>query len=348
MKKIWIFIALFLLLPGRNFAQTKVKLACIGFYNLENLFDTINDPNKWDEEFLPNGAKHWTSNRYHIKIHNMAYAISRIGTDDVKTGPIILGVAEVENRRVLEDLVAQPEIANRHYQIVHFEGPDRRGIDVAMLFNPRYFRLLNARPYHVELPNHHPTRDILYVWGILDKTDTLHILVNHWPSRYGGQKRSEPLRDTAAAVDRRIVDSILKINPNAKIIFMGDLNDDPVDESVVKYLGAKGRKKDLHPGDLFNPSYKLYKKGIGTLAYGDSWNLFDQIIVSQALLRADENKSYKFLAYKIYKKPFLLQKTGRFAGYPFRTFAGGEFLGGYSDHLPVYILLAKKVKTTKK
>ena len=345
MKKFLGYIAVLFMIFGTTSARAQehqYKLACIGFYNLENLFDTINDPNKWDEQFLPNGSYHWTSERYWHKIHNMAYVISRIGEDEVKTGPIILGVAEVENRRVLEDLVKDPQIADRHYQIIHFEGPDRRGIDVALLYQPRYFRPISARPVHVELPDHHPTRDILVVTGILDRSDTITVIVNHWPSRRGGEKRSEPLRDTAAAVAYRVVDSILKINPNAKIIAMGDLNDDPDNESVVKYMHAKGKIKELKPGDLYNPMAKKYKKGIGTLAYGDTWNLFDNLMVSQALLGNDYS-SYKFFKAKIYNKPFLVTKSGRFEGYPFRTYAGGQFLGGYSDHFPVYLLLIKEI-----
>ncbi len=345
MKKIWLIAFVLVLFSGYIYGQERIKQMCIGFYNLENLFDTINDPHKWDEEFLPDGAKHWNSEKYNIKLKHLAHVIHLLGTDDVKTGPIILGVAEIENRRVLEDLVRQPEIADRHYGIIHFEGPDRRGVDVAMLYNPRYFRPLNARPVHVELPNHHPTRDILYVCGILDHTDTLHILVNHWPSRLGGQKRSEPLRDTAAAVARRVIDSVFAINPKAKIVVMGDLNDDPTDECVVKYIRAKGRIKDLGSGDLYNTMYKKYKKGIGSLAYGDTWNLFDQIMISQALLtKFNDHNGYVYLKSVVFRAPFLFQKTGRFAGYPYRTFAGGEFLGGYSDHLPTYIILYKKIK----
>ncbi len=346
MKKFWLLIVLLIAFRGLSLGQEKIKQMCIGFYNLENLFDTIHNPHKFDEEFLPNSPKHWNSQKYHIKLKHLAHVINVLGTDDVKTGPVILGVAEAEDRRVLQDLVNQKEIANRHYGIIHFEGPDERGIDVAMLYNPRYFRPINARPVHVELADHHPTRDILYVCGILDRTDTLHILVDHWPSRWGGQKRSEPLRDTAAAVARRIVDSVFALHPNAKIVVMGDLNDDPVDESVVKYLRAKGRIKDLQPGDLYNTMYTKYKKGIGSLAYGDSWDLFDQIMISQALLKKfnKKDKGYKFLKSVVFRAPFLFQKTGRFAGYPFRTYAGDEFLGGYSDHLPTYIILYKKVK----
>ena len=338
MKRIFVlFLVTFVYIL--SFAQKNYKVACIGFYNVENFFDTIDDPNKRDEEFTPNSPRHWNTQRYDIKLAHIATVIQKLGTDYVKTGPIIMGLAEVENRRVLEDLVKQPQIANRHYQIVHFEGPDRRGIDVALLYNPMFFRLLNAKPVHVHLADNYPTRDILVVKGILDHTDTIFVLVNHWPSRYGGEKRSAPNRDSAAATARRVIDSIFKINPDARIIVMGDLNDDPDNESVVKYLRAKGKKKQLQPGDLYNPSYKKYKKGIGTLAYHDSWDLFDQIMVSQALLK--DHNHYKFWRYEIFNKPFLLQKSGRFEGYPFRTYAGGQYLGGYSDHLPVYILLIK-------
>ena len=340
------FLFFLLLTVQIVFAQDKIKKMCIGFYNLENLFDTIDDPTIRDEEFLPNGEKRWNTEKYSIKLQNLAHVIKLIGSNDVPTGPVILGVSEVENRRVLEDLVKQKEISQRHYGIIHFDGPDKRGVDVALLYNPRYFRVINARSVHVELPNHHPTRDILYVSGILDLTDTLHILVNHWPSRRGGQKRSQPLRDSAAAVARKIIDSIFTINPNAKIVVMGDLNDDPVDESVITYLKATGKKKELRDFYLYNTMFNKYKKGIGSLAYGDTWNLFDQIIISQSLLH-DFNKKdtgYLYLKSVIFRPSFLFQKTGRFAGYPHRTFAGGEFLGGYSDHLPTYIILYKKIK----
>ncbi len=319
------------------------KIACIGFYNTENFFDTIHNPGKRDYEFTPQSDRHWNTERYNIKLNHIATVIEKLGTDYVKTGPVIMGLAEVEDRRVLEDLVKQPQIADRHYQIVHFEGPDQRGIDVALLYNPVFFRLLNARHVPVHLPDGHPTRDILVVSGILDHTDTIHVLVNHWPSRWGGEKRSAPLRDTAAATARRIVDSILKINPNAKIIVMGDLNDNPDNESVVKYMRAKGKKNQLQPGDLYNPMYKKYKKGLGTTAYQDTWSLFDQLMISQALLHKSSS-NYYFWKAEIFNKPFLIQTTGRFEGYPYRTYAGSEFLGGYSDHFPVYLLLIKPIQ----
>ncbi len=340
MKRILILIFISLSI-FTSYAQRQYKVACIAFYNVENFFDTIHNPGKRDYEFTPNSSKHWNTQKYDLKLAHIATVIQKIGTDYVKTGPIIIGLAEVEDRRVLEDLVKQPQIANRHYQIIHFEGPDKRGIDVAMLYNPMFFRLINAKPVHVHLPDGHPTRDILVVEGILDHTDTLYLLVNHWPSRYGGEKRSRPLRDTAAAIARRIVDSIFKVNPQARIIVMGDLNDNPDNESVIKYMKALGKKRQLKPGDLYNPAYKKYKNGIGTIAHGDTWSLFDQMFISQSLFK--DHNHYKFWKYEIYNKPFLLQKEGRFEGYPFRTYAGGEFLGGYSDHLPVYTLLIKSL-----
>ncbi len=343
MKRFFLLLAVSIFFFNISFSQSKVKLACIAFYNTENFFDTIHNPGKNDYEFLPNGAAHWTSARYHRKLQHIAHVIAKIGTDFVPTGPIIMGLAEIEDRRVLEDLVKQPEIANRHYQIIHFEGPDHRGIDVALIYNPLFFRPLTAYPVHVPTP--FPTRDILVVKGILDHSDTLTILVNHWPSRWGGMKRSEPYRDTAAATARKIIDTILHQNPKAKIILMGDLNDNPDNESVVKYLKAVGKKRQLKasPYLLYNPMYKKFKRGIGTTAYQDAWSLFDQLIISQGLLKAPDD-TYKFYKAFVFNKPFLIQKEGRFEGYPFRTYAGGEYLGGYSDHLPVYMLLIKYVQ----
>jgi hypothetical protein len=184
------------------------------------------------------------------------------------------------------------------------------------------------------------TRDQLVVTGLIDGEE-IHLIVNHWPSRSGGEKESRPKRNAAGSLSRQIVDSLLQLNPNAKIIVMGDLNDDPINPSVKEFLRAKGKEEELEPGDLFNPMYKLYKEGIGSLAYRDSWNLFDQVIVSQGLLGADKS-TFKYYKAKVFNKSFLLQKEGPYAGYPLRTFGGGVYLGGYSDHFPVYVFLIKK------
>ena len=348
-KKLTIFTLLFVSIlcsfPSRvlNAQQKQAKVACIGFYNLENLFDTIDDPKIDDAEFLPNSANQWNSKRYHEKLSHLAEVISQIGTEYAKEGPIIMGVSEVENRGVVEDLVKTPPLDKSGYKIVHYESPDYRGIDVALIYQAKYFRVISSfpHPFHMADTNFR-TRDILQVDGILDN-DTIHVLVNHWPSRSSGEKETAPKRNAAGDLCRTIVQSIYKAHPNAKIIIMGDLNDDPVDESLLKHLGVKGKIEVMQPQELYDPMIPLYKDGVGSLAYRDSWNLFDQIIVSTALVDK-KTTGYKFFKARIFNKKFLLQKEGAYAGYPFRTFAGGVYEGGYSDHLPAYIFLVKEVK----
>ena len=318
------------------------NVVCVAFYNLENLFDTIDTPNVNDYEFTPEGTNKWDAKRYAHKQTNMAKAISQIGTDYTPHGAALLGVSEIENKLVLEDLVKQPEIADRNYQIVHFDGPDRRGVDVGLLYRPDYFKVTNQKSYRLTIPDRDDfyTRDQLLVSGEL-QGELIHVLVAHWPSRSGGEKRSQPLREAAAALGRHIVDSLLTLDPKAKIIYMGDLNDDPTNASVKKVMRAKGDVDSLQDADMFNPFYPLYQKGIGSLAYRDSWNLFDQHLISQSLLEKDFT-SFRFFKAFVFNKAFLKQESGRFQGYPFRTFAGGQFLGGYSDHFPTYLLLIKE------
>ncbi len=316
----------------------------VGFYNLENLFDTINTPGVKDEEFTPEGPKLWNGERYHHKLHNMAKVISQIGTEINPDGLAVLGISEVENEGVVKDLVAQPALKSHHYQIIHYDSPDRRGIDVAMLYNPKYFKPYKTSSHrlYVDQLKDFRTRDQLLVDGVLSG-DTVHIIVNHWPSRYGGEKRSRWLRDAAAGLSRKIADSILQQDPQARILVMGDLNDNPTNESVIKYMSAKGKQDKLKPNDFFNPMWEMYKKGNGTLAWHDTWSLFDQILVSQSLLGKDYTH-LKLLKAVIYKKPFLVNKDGRYKGYPYRTFVGNTFQGGYSDHLPVFVVLVKEAR----
>lgn len=347
MKKLT-FLFLFLLLLAAiqpALAQQKqVKAACIGFYNLENLFDTEDDPLIDDAEFLPNGSNGWTDERYQAKLKNMAEVVNQIGDELIKDGPIIMGLSEVENRRVVEDLVKTAPLSKREYKVVHFNSPDRRGIDVALIYQPKYFRLLNAEahPFKIATDTGFRSRDILQVDGVLDN-DTIHVLVNHWPSRSGGQQESVYKRNAAADLCLSIVHKIYEKNPRAKIIIMGDLNDDPTDASLIKHLKVKGKPEQVHGQDLYDPMWQMYRDGIGSLAYKDSWNLFDQIIVSAPLLEK-QTTGYSFLKAKIFNKKFVLQKDGGYAGYPFRTFAGGVYQGGYSDHLPVYIFLVRETQ----
>jgi len=318
----------------------------IGFYNLENLFDTIidKDTNKiLQDDFTPKGKKGWTSKRYEEKLVQMSKVISEIGLDVTPDGLAILGVSEVENKTVLEDLAKTEKLKNRNYKVAHYDSPDRRGIDVGLLYNPKYFKVSSSKSFSLRsIDTTFYTRDQLLVSGFLNG-EKVHVIVAHWPSRRGGEKRSKPRRASAAKLGRMIIDSLQADDPNAKVIYMGDLNDDPVDASVKSHLKGLGSEKNLQEGDLFNPWESYYKKGIGTLAYRDTWNLFDQILVTQSLLGKDYS-SFKMYKTKIFNKAYLKNSTGRYKGYPFRTFAGGAYTGGYSDHFPVYMFLIKALK----
>lgn len=320
----------------------KVAVSCISFYNLENLFDTIDGPNN-DEEYLPNGVNKWGTMKYMAKLKNMSYVISQIGLDDSPVGPAILGVSEIENRGVLEDLVKQPSIANRSYQIVHYDSPDRRGVDVGLLYNPRYFTVSNSKSYRLHTEDTtFLTRDQLMVSGYL-QGEKIHVIVNHWPSRTGGEMRSQPKRNAAAGLTRSIVDSLLKVDINSKIIVMGDLNDDPFNESCATVLRAKKSVEEVQATDLYNVFWKTLDKGIGSLSYNDQWNFFDQIILSHELVNGNKEK-LKFWKGEVFYRNFLIQQEGRYKGTPMRTHSGGVWLNGYSDHLPTYICLIKELK----
>jgi len=324
----------------------------IAFYNQENLFDTIDDPDTRDEDFTPEGRNAWTSERYQKKIHNLAYVISRIGRKETQAPPVIVGLAEVENRQVVEDLVSDPELSKYHYGIVHYDSPDRRGIDVALIYIPSIFHPVETKKYPLKIYDEDGqriyTRDVLLVTGMMDG-ERIHIIVNHWPSRRGGEARSRPLRMAAARLDMQIIDSIQQAEPNAKIIMMGDLNDDPVSPSIKEVLRAKGKKADVQPGGLYSAMEHFYRAGIGTLAYRDSWNLFDQIFLSYPLIEGTTGNQKDYSSFKlwktgIYNSPYLTNRKGAFKGYPFRTYAGGQYLGGYSDHFPVYVILIKEIQ----
>jgi hypothetical protein len=338
-------VAFIVLLTSFVSAQSgnKYKISAIGFYNLENLFDTIDAPDIRDTEFTPHGSKLWNSKKYNEKLHNMAKVISLMATDKAKDGVAILGVSEIENRTVLEDLVKQPALAKRRYGIIHFDSNDRRGIDLAILYQPKYFTPTDAKPIPVNIFSGTTkifTRDILFVSGLFDG-EKIHILVNHWPSRRGGESKTAPWRAAAALECKKITDSLTASDPMAKVIIMGDLNDDPTSPSVKKVLHAKGKKKKVKEGDIFNPMTQFYRRGIGTTAYRDAWSLFDQIMLTYGWLPKDQD-GLRFYKAKIFNKNFLVQKKGHFKGYPMRTFAGNEFLHGYSDHFPVFIYVVKK------
>ena len=333
-------------LYNKTLAQKQpYKVVVAAFYNLENFYDTVNNPMVNDDDFLPGGARHYNTKVYLDKVNHLATVLSKIGTDVNVDGPAFIGVAEIENDTVLTDLIHHPLLTQRNYKIVHYDSRDIRGIDVAFLYNPKYFRVLASRKLFVRLPFGAKqsvfTRDILWVKGIMDG-DTVHVLVNHWPSRVGGEERSMPGRFAAAQVDKNIIDSISHYQPNAKIIVMGDLNDDPVSPSLTQVLKAKANIDEVIKGGLYNPWVALFKRGIGTLAYQDAWGLFDQILINYNWLPKDQS-GYFFYQPHIFNKEFMVENMGRYKGYPMRTWDGNTYRGGYSDHFPTYLIFLKKV-----
>ena len=344
MKKL-ISLAILLLSASSLIAQKKqMAVYGVGFYNLENLFDIHNTNGKYDLEYSPDGAKRWNQSKYNSKLSNMAYAVDQLANETTSKGIAILGVSEIENIHVLEDLVKTAPLADKNLKIVHYDSPDRRGVDVGMLYNPKHFRVLAtaSRRVTVEGMPDFDTRDQLVVTGLL-AGEKVSVIVNHWPSRWGGTEQSSFLREAAAALTKSIVDSLQQENALAKVIIMGDMNDDPKDKSCAVVLDAKKNKKDVKEGGLYNPMWSIHDKGYGTLAYKGQWNLFDQVIISQPLLGKDRS-TLKFWKAEIFNKPFLINQTGLYKGYPKRTHAGGVFLNGYSDHLPALIYLVKEVK----
>ncbi|MEM6522501.1 MAG: endonuclease/exonuclease/phosphatase family protein [Bacteroidota bacterium] len=328
-----IFFFLFLVVKGLS-AQNNI-VGVIGFYNVENLFDTENDQNINDEDFLPDGVNKWNEKRYGEKLANMSRVIGDMGT-----GPDIMGLSEVENRRVIEDLVQTPKLKPKKYQIIHFDSPDGRGIDVALIYKVNKFKPITAFtvPVRDENSNDFRTRDILWVKGLF-AGDTLHIAVNHWPSRRGGK---EDKRILAATVLRNTVDSVLAVNSKANIITMGDFNDDPINRSIKKVLDANMNLNKLKENSLYNCGGSIFKQGYGSLYYRGAWNLFDQIMVSKNLL-ASVNSPYHFRVkdFYVFVQPYMQVKDGEFKGGPFRTFSRGVYQGGFSDHFPVLIYLTR-------
>lgn len=301
------------------------------------------------DEFSPAGKKVWTKERYNQKLKNISEVISQLGKTETQSAPVIVGLCEIENREVVEDLINQPALKQYNYGVAHFNSFDARGVDVALIYQKDRFKVTKAQPYVVELYENDGsrdyTRDILRVTGLLDGEE-ITFLVNHWPSRRGGEKASMPKRQKAAQVMKGIYDEIRAKNPNAKIIAMGDFNDDPVSPSIKENLGAKGEKERVKDSDIYNLMESKFKKGMGTLAYRDAWNLFDQIITTGTLI--DSNKkfeSYKVFKTEIFSPSYLVTPEGQYKGYPFRMYGGDTFYpNGYSDHFPVYTVLLRQVK----
>ena len=309
----------------------------IAFYNCENFFDTVHNPAKEDEEFTPYGKNHYTKKIYHQKLHNIATVIQSM---DGRNGPALIGLAEIENNTVLNDLVQQPEIARRNYKYEWYDGPDPRGINVAMLYDPAHFRAIRSEPLHVDLTGVNGksiTRDILHVFGILSG-DTVDVFVNHWPSRRGGEVESVPKRAIAAAVVRNAVSAVMHRRPLAKVIIMGDFNDNPDDNSIVNVLGAKGDEAGTAVPGLFDPWAAIYESGAGTEEYRHHWNLFDQIIISGAFLQKKPH-DLQYDKAAIFKPDFIIDHYKGHEGEPHRSFAGTHWINGYSDHFPVILYL---------
>ena len=342
-------IAIIMLVSAFAKAQEKksYRVHTVAFYNVENLFDTENDPITYDDDRTPDGKDHWTEEIYADKVSKMSRVISEIGADVSQNAPAIIGLAEIENRKTVEALANDPQLLSKDYGIAHFDSPDKRGIDVALMYQKSLFKPTNISKHELLIYNDNDsdkrvyTRDQLLVSGLLDG-DKIHVIVNHWPSRSGGESRSRKRRMKAAALNMKLIDSLQSNDPYAKIITMGDLNDDPTSPSVKKIMKASADRNKVKDKMLYNPMEPMFKKGIGTLAYRDSWNLFDQIIISAPLLEKDFS-SLRYYKAGVYNKNYLSNPKGRYKGYPYRSFANGGYTGGYSDHFPVYVLLIKEI-----
>ena len=353
MKRILLILAILLTALTCLDAQKTKQNYVIGFYNLENLFDTYDDPVKNDAEFLPDGANRWTEAKYRKKLSNMAHVIAEMAKSN-KRFHTILGVSEIENRLVLEDLVCEPEIASANYQIVHYESPDRRGVDVALLYRPDQFTLLDSEsiPFTFEKGVEYAdtdtayfrTRDILMVHGLL-ADEEFAFYVCHLPSRVGGKGGNLSSRGAQIAYEHAM--KMMEKHPDIKIVVMGDMNDNPTDDSQAVWLHGRRTIEETRPGEFFDPFTIMLEDGYGSLAYQGEWNIYDIIQVNYNLAVAPQgglrirpivkNKYYG----RVFKKPFMTQQSGQYKGTPFRTFSGGAFIGGYSDHYPTYIVISK-------
>jgi hypothetical protein len=313
----------------------KTKFFSVAFYNVENLFDTVDDPHKHDNNYLPTSSNPWNTERYNHKLQNLARVMSAI---DPNGFPTVFGLSEVENRKVVEDLINTGKLKKAGYKIIHKDSPDERGIDVAMLYQPEKYKPLKTRFIHLSFPTdpNNGTRDIIYSKGLVYGKDTIHIFINHWVSRYGGREKTDKFRRYTGHLLRLITDSIYNVQPNANILIEGDLNDNPTDTSVYISLGAKEVKKPFAAKQLYNLSYSLYKNGQGTVYYR-GWNMFDQIIVSTALVAGYHGMKTVTDHQIIIKKDWMLYKPKKGEPRPNRTASGKHYYGGYSDHLPVFI-----------
>ena len=350
MKKLFTLLAVIFLMGTINAQaqEKKFSVYAIGFYNLENLFDTCHDTGKNDYEYLPDGRNKWSGLKYTHKLRNMARVLAEMGTDKLPlVGCAAIGVSEVENANCLRDLCNQEPLKARNFQFCHIEGPDRRGVDCALLYNPALFTVRDVKlvPYIYKLPQDsmRATRGFLVVSGTMAK-EHVTIIVNHLPSR----GTTSYYREEGGSQLRVVKDSLIAEDPDVKLFIMGDMNDDPKDPSMSVALGAKRKIEDATgKTDLFNPWWDIHASGTGTLMYGGAWNLFDQIILSNSLLNQNGKRDYstlKFWQPQIFRRDYLFQQEGKYKGNTLRTHAGGVWLDGYSDHLPTLVYLVKEQK----
>ena len=356
MKRFITILAL-LLAVSPAFAQTGGKKSyVIGFYNLENLFDTYHDEGKNDYEYLPDGANEWTDFKYQKKLANMARVI-RAMRDENKAYHAVLGVSEIENRHVLEDLVAEPAIADANYQIVHYDGPDRRGVDVGLLYRPELFTVLESKsiPFNFdstldfgmtqEEKDAFRTRDLLMVRGLLGG-EMFAFFVAHLPSRLG--EKSGALRSRGGQMMYEESVRLMQEFPGIKIVAMGDMNDNPTDDSMAVWMHGREKPEEVGQMDFFSPFVSMLKAGYSSLYYRGGNNIYDILVVNEALLNAPKGTlkiqpivKKKYYA-RIFNPPFMVQQEGQYAGQPLRTFSNGAFVGGFSDHFPTYIVVSNK------
>lgn len=335
-----ICLSLLIAIPAISQTEKNVKEKSFRFmfYNCENLFDTYDDPDKNDKEFLPTEGKYWSSWRYYEKLYHIYQVITALGGWN---SPEIIGVCEIENRKVLEDLIAKTPLFNAGYEIIHYESPDKRGIDVGLMYRKRKFKPLDHYKIPVVFPEtSRPTRDILYVKGITSTGDTLHIYINHWPSRWGGQIETEPKRMYAASVLRHNVDSLFENLENPNILISGDFNDYPENKSLIETLDARSSSYDNpEPEELYNISYYMQEeKKEGSHKYHGEWGILDQLIVSGHMLMQNSKLHTSTEDASVFSPDFLLEDDDKYTGkQPFRTYIGYKYHGGFSDHLPVYI-----------
>ena len=338
MKKIFLLFLLIFVYPFSSCNAQKEDTLYLAFWNLENLFDTVDDPNINDEAFLPDGEMEWTQDRLDKKMYNLARVIRTMNDGN---GPDILGVCEVENQAVLDSMINK-FLPDLKYKTAYLESPDNRGIDNGLIFKTEKFKLLNVQADTVYLSDGWPTRLIFGANLLSNENKKITVFVNHWPSRRGGQIETEPNRIAAAQTLRNSVDRIFQSDANANIFIIGDFNDDPVDVSVLETLEALPIKCDSlnldyefeSGGELFNLSYEAYEKGEGSYKYRDTWNMLDQIIVSESIIIGNDF-NYICNSFEVFKPEMIVTRSGQYEGTPFPTYGGRRYLGGYSDHFPV-------------